>query len=109
MRFLIDAHLPPSLKLTFADLGHEAVHVFDLGLGDMPDAEIWAYALRESCVILTKDEDFAIRRKAVANGPGILWIRRPNTRRAAMATWLSALLPLAVEAFERGEILVEIA
>ncbi len=109
MRFVIDAQLPPSLKSTIAQLGHEAVHVFDFGSADASDGQIWDYALAQACVILTKDEDFAIRRKAVSSGPAVLWIRRPNTRRSTMAIWLANLLPLAVEAFERGEVLVEIA
>ena len=62
-----------------------------------------------SCTIVTKDEDFAIRRLAIVEGPKVIWIRRANTRRAAMITWLTALLPEAVSALDRGETLVEIA
>jgi len=32
LRFLIDAQLPPRLAHRLNELGHEAVHVFDLGL-----------------------------------------------------------------------------
>ena len=30
MKFLIDAHLPPSLRRTFATAGHDAIHTLDL-------------------------------------------------------------------------------
>ena len=108
MRFLVDAQLPPSLVASIVRSGHEAAHVYDLSLPDASDRAIWEHAVRENCVIVTKDEDFAIRRLAVASGPAVLWSRRPNTRQAAMTIWLSRLLPEVVAAFERGEKLVEI-
>ncbi|MDZ4405924.1 hypothetical protein [Prosthecobacter sp.] len=30
MKFLIDAHLPPSLRAVFHAAGHEAIHTLDL-------------------------------------------------------------------------------
>jgi predicted nuclease of predicted toxin-antitoxin system len=40
MRFLVDAQLPPGLCRWLRERGHEAEHVFDVGLGGVPDAEI---------------------------------------------------------------------
>ncbi len=45
MRFLIDAQLPPALARMLVELGHHAEHVYDIGPGDMPDRELWRYAL----------------------------------------------------------------
>ncbi len=72
---------------------------------------IWDYYACASLRNPTKDEDFAIRRKAVSSCPAVLWIRRPNTRRSTlMAKWLANLLPGVVAAFVRArEVLVEIA
>jgi predicted nuclease of predicted toxin-antitoxin system len=108
MRFLIDAQLPPSLVPAINRLGYEATHVFALQFSDASDRAIWEQAVGGGYVIVTKDEDFAIRRIAVDEGPAVLWIRRPNTRRAEMVVWLARLLPEAIMAFERGEKLVEL-
>ena len=59
MKILIDAALPPGLKPSLDQAGHEARHVVEIGLRNADDAQLWDYAVRESVVILTKDEDFA--------------------------------------------------
>ncbi len=108
MRFLIDAQLPPALARWIAERGHEAVHVFDLGLGDASDKAIWNHAAGTGAVIVTKDEDFVTLRLTHSDGPAILWIRLGNTRRAALLAALDPLMPKFIEALERGETLIEI-
>ena len=75
MKILIDAQLPPGLKLMLAEAGHEALHVVDVGLRDADDGQVWGYAAREGIAILTKDEDFAARRLREPHGPTIIWLR----------------------------------
>jgi predicted nuclease of predicted toxin-antitoxin system len=41
VKILIDAQLPPGLKLMLAEAGHEAHHVVDVDLGDADDAQVW--------------------------------------------------------------------
>lgn len=53
MTFIIDENLPKSLAVW---LGINAVHVRDLGLRD--DEAIWAYAIQNRSIIITKDTDF---------------------------------------------------
>jgi predicted nuclease of predicted toxin-antitoxin system len=88
--------------------GHVAEHVSDLGMMMASDGDIWSYALTNDAVIITKDEDFPRRRLSAGNGPRILWVRIGNTRRRELLTWFDPLLPSAVDAFDRGEIVVEI-
>jgi len=108
MRFLVDAQLPPVLARWLTSLGHEAEHVADCDLLVASDRVIWAYALANGSVIITKDEDFAVRRMMEASGPQVLWIRLGNTTRRALLVWLEPLLPLVLESLSRGEVLVEI-
>ena len=49
------------LARTLSALGHEAIYVLDVGLLDAGDNRIWDYALANGAVIISKDEDFAIR------------------------------------------------
>jgi predicted nuclease of predicted toxin-antitoxin system len=70
VKILIDAQLPPGLKLLLTAAGHHAYHVVDVGLRDAADTIVRAYTVREGAAILTKDEDFA-RRLREPHGPTI--------------------------------------
>lgn len=109
MRLLVDAQLPPALARWLTAQGHEAEHVFDVGLGDSPDSVVWMHALKEAAVIVTKDEDFAVRAQLSAGGPAVVWVRYGNVRRAELLVKFALVWPRIVEALERGETLIEIA
>ena len=108
MKILIDAQLPPGLKLMLAEAGHEAHHVVDVGLRDADDAQVWGYAVREGTVILTKDEDFASRRLREPDGPTIVWLRVGNCSRAALLRWLTPLLSSIEALVAAGESVIEV-
>ena len=61
MNFLVDAQLPPALARWLTAQGHQATHVFDLGLHTADDPVIWERARGELAVIISKDEDFVDR------------------------------------------------
>ncbi len=108
MRFLVDAQLPPALARWLVGKGHEAEHVADCGLADASDRAIWRYALDVGAVILTKDEDFSVRKTLEPAGPVVVWIRLGNTRREALLQWFEAMLPDVVSAVDRGDGFIEI-
>ena len=108
MRFLVDAQLPPALARRIEALGHSAEHVVDCGLATAADDVIRTYAANIGAVIVTKDEDFAIRR-VLQEGPAVVWLRIGNTRRAELLRRIDGDLAAIVAALERGETLVEIA
>ncbi|MCW6509849.1 DUF5615 family PIN-like protein [Lichenifustis flavocetrariae] len=108
MRFLVDAQLPPALARWLAAQGHEAAHVGDLGMQAASDAAIWDHALVSSSAIVTKDEDFVQRKVLADNGPVVVWIRLPNTRRQELLAWFETVLPDVLAALLRGETLIEV-
>jgi len=58
MSFLIDAQLPQSFCDWLRNNGHDALHTFDLDLGNRTqDSEIISIADREGRVVVTKDHD----------------------------------------------------
>lgn len=64
------------------ELGHEAVHVSDLGLALAPDEEIVEYARVNGILILTEDLDFAaILAVTGAIEPGVIILRVGNWTR----------------------------
>jgi predicted nuclease of predicted toxin-antitoxin system len=108
MRFLVDAQLPPALARWLASRGHVAEHVADQNLQSASDAAIWDFAVATSAVIITKDEDFAVRKARGETGPTVVWIRLPNVRRRSLLAWFEKVLPDIVSAVERGETLIEV-
>ena len=84
MRFLVDNQLPPSLARWLRDRGHDAEHVFESGLHVFDDRDLWARALADTRIVVSKDEDFLY----LANQPGnvgrFLWVRLGNCRNDAL-------------------------
>jgi len=59
MKFLLDVHLPMSLKFFLIWKGFEAIHVKDILDGiHTSDKEISKYADENDMVLITKDSDF---------------------------------------------------
>lgn len=108
MRCVVDAQLPPALAQWLGVRGHDAVHVFDLDYGRAPDSVIWEHARETGSVIITKDEDFALRAQLRPSGPPVIWIRFGNVRRQELLRRLDALWPQVLEALARGEGLIEL-
>jgi predicted nuclease of predicted toxin-antitoxin system len=108
MRFVVDAQLPPALARWLDVQGHKAEHVADLQMAQASDVAIWEYALSVNAAIVTKDEDFAQRKALSDDGPHIIWIRLPNTRRRELLAWFEIVLPDILSALQRGEALIEV-
>ncbi|MGH8017427.1 MAG: DUF5615 family PIN-like protein [Opitutaceae bacterium] len=83
MKFLIDAQLPPALARWLREAGHETEHVEGVGLREADDTAIWAHALQSGAVIMTKDEDFAVRSTRETPAPVIVWLRVGNSTNPA--------------------------
>jgi predicted nuclease of predicted toxin-antitoxin system len=108
MRFLADAQLPPALVIWLREQGHEAEAVREAGLREAGDGAIWAYALRTGAVILTKDEDFAVRSQQTSDGPAVVWLRVGNASNRALRAWLEPRLAGIVQLLGQGSRLVEV-
>jgi predicted nuclease of predicted toxin-antitoxin system len=59
MKFLADMGISPKTVNRLQSLGHDAVHLNDLGLSRMPDVAILQKARQEDQIILTNDLDFS--------------------------------------------------
>jgi predicted nuclease of predicted toxin-antitoxin system len=107
VRFLVDQQLPSALAVWLRSQGQLAEHVRDIGLRDATDAEIWEAALQTGAVIVSKDEDFVIRR-SVTGGPQILWLRMGNVANAALLGQMAQVWIEACALLENGEPIVEV-
>jgi predicted nuclease of predicted toxin-antitoxin system len=73
MRFLVDAQLPPALCGWLRERGHEAVHVFEIGLIAASDEAVAARAEADGAVLVSKDEDFVTLRLPDRSGKSALY------------------------------------
>ena len=107
-RFLVDAQLPPALARKLVAMGHEAAHLLDVGLLESSDSQIWDHAMANGAVIITKDEDFAIRASVSKTSPSIVWVRIGNCPNARLLAWFEKEMPAVIAALSAGSCLVEI-
>ena len=108
MRFVVDAQPPPALAGWLEAKGHEASHVYDVGLLEARDREIWEHAGSTGAAIVTKDEDFVTLLSVRPKGASVVWIRLGNTTKRALLDWFDQVLPQIEKALVNGEKLVEV-
>ena len=108
MRFLVDAQLPPALARYLAARQHTAEHVYDIGMGDAPDREVWHYASINNAVLVTKDDDFVTFRMAHDDGPAVVWIRLGNTTNRVLLEAMDKSVATIEKLLVEGERLIEV-
>jgi predicted nuclease of predicted toxin-antitoxin system len=108
VNFLVDAQLPPALARWIASQGHQAAHVFDLGLQSADDPAIWERARNDQAIVISKDEDFVDRWLLSEKPVPLIWIRKGNCSNRALMLWLEPLWPDTVKRLEQGERLIEL-
>ena len=78
MRLLFDHNLSPRLVDRLADVFPNSLHVYNLGLAEAEDVDIWNYAKINHLTIVTRDSDYSDIQAVKSFPPKILWIRRGN-------------------------------
>jgi predicted nuclease of predicted toxin-antitoxin system len=107
VKFLIDEQLSPAVGRWLTRHGHEAEHVYAVGLMAMPDAEVARRAVQTGAVIVTKDEDYLSFRVDV--GPvQVLWLRVGNVSNRILFQRLEEVWPDVARRLESGESIVTV-
>jgi predicted nuclease of predicted toxin-antitoxin system len=105
MRFLVDMGIGRGVAAWLRKIGHDAVHLSEIGLVRLDDAGIFARARAEGRVILTCDLDFAeIVALSGHQTPGILILRMRHHRTNHVIARLSSVLPHASQDLAGGAI-----
>lgn len=82
MKFLVDAHLPPSLCRVLKERGHDTIHTSSLPHGNATqDAEVRTVAAAEGRVLVTKDIDFFDELILKGAPPKLVLVRCGNLRK----------------------------
>ena len=106
MKFLADMGISPRAVEHLRTLGHDAIHLHELGLDRMADTDILAKARAESRVVLTHDLDFGdLLAASQAVLPSVVLFRLPDMRPGSVIRHLDNILAQHLQALESGAIL----
>ena len=108
MKFLIDHQLPAVLCRFLVSRGAECQHVFDAGLAEAQDSEIWEQAGRDGQVVVSKDDDFVFLADRARTGAQLVWVRLGNCRSRDLLAAFERLWPQLQAALLAGDSVVEI-
>ncbi len=106
MKFLADMGISPKSIIFLRDLGFEAFHLNDFGLGKLADSEILSKANQENFIVLTHDLDFGDLLAASGDKlPSVIIFRLRNMKAININGRLRTILSLYRENLERGSII----
>jgi predicted nuclease of predicted toxin-antitoxin system len=96
VKFLANMGISPATVAFLRHLGHDAVHLHELGLDRMPDPDIMARACRDGQIVLTSDLGFGdLLAHSGAGLPSVIIFRLSDMRPVSV----NAHLDLALQQF----------
>ena len=107
MRLIIDQQLPPILAAWFRDQDVDAFHVRELDLTGAADLAIWADAMRDDAVVVSRDEDF-VKLLRDRGGARLVWIRVGNCTNMTLLAMIEANWPAIERRLSDGDRLIEL-
>lgn len=105
MRFLVDANLSPRVAEWLRENGHQAAHVFEIGLAGAPDQDVLQQATADGSIVLTSDLDFGDVLARTRSGMVVIVRLRSNVT-ARVTARLETALPQAAPALEGSVVVV---
>lgn len=105
MKFLVDAHLPPSLCHALAEQGHDAIHTSSLPEGNATtDAALRSAAIAQGRVVVTKDLDFFDELVLRGAPPKLLLVRCGNLRKHDLVAFVISHLDSILSGLTEGDL-----
>ena len=105
MKFLADMGISPKTVAFLQELGHDAVHLQDLGLHQLADSDILQKARSEGRVLLAHDLDFPeLMAASGAELPSVVLFRLRNMRPDRVNQYLHRVITDHQESLGHGAI-----
>jgi predicted nuclease of predicted toxin-antitoxin system len=106
VRLLVDANLSPRVADELTAVGHDAIHVADVGLLSGSDTSIADFCVGEHRIIVTSDSDFGtILARTGGDAPSVTLLRHLNdTSPMRQVELILVALASGAEALEGGAI-----
>ena len=109
MKFLLDAHVPPSLGPLLHERGHDTIHTSSLPSGNAThDSELRTIAIAEDRVLVTKDLDFFDEMVLRGAPPKLVLLRCGNMKKRDLIALFKSQLDEIVRALAEND-LVELS
>lgn len=105
MRLLLDMNLPPQIAEHLRRGGHDAVHVRDIGLGQVQDEDVFARAVAEQRIVVTHDLDFG-EIVGLGSGTSVILLRLRSARRTHVQQRIDTALAEAAPALQTGAVVL---
>jgi len=107
MRFLADAGISPTTVEFLRQLGHDAVHVRDVGMQRATDQDVVERARAENRVIVAFDLDFGeILALGVLDRPSVILFRLADETPGSVNRRLESVLSERSEALDSGALIL---
>jgi predicted nuclease of predicted toxin-antitoxin system len=105
MKFLVDAHLPPSLCTLLQAAGHDALHTTQLpARNQTPDQVINELSLKDQRVLISKDTDFYYSLLLQQRPHKLLLVRTGNMGTRELRALFQKHLPAITQALENNSL-----
>ncbi len=88
--------------------GHRAQHVRQLLMSRSTDVNIWEYAIKNNCIIVTKDEDFPDLALLRSELVPVVWLHIGNCRKQVLIQSFGRSWPEIFERLQRGDQIIEV-
>ncbi len=106
MRFLADMGISPKVVDLLRAHGHDALHLYDQGLGQLPDADVLDKARQEGRILLTHDLDFAdLVALGQSGSPSVVIFRLRDMRPCNVYRHLQAIIARHADALTMGTVI----
>lgn len=103
MRLLLDQGVPKYCAQLLRDMGHECMHVSDLGMQAADDEAIIEYAADGAYIVVTLDSDFhTMLAISGADRPSVIRVRIQGLNAAALVPRLRPVLATFEAELQRG-------
>ena len=106
MRFLADMGVSKRVVEWLRSSGHDAIHLRDEGLQQLPNGQIFQKAIREERIVLTFDLDFGeVVAASGRRGISVVLFRLRNTRADFVIQRLKIVLAQSTEELTQGAVI----
>jgi predicted nuclease of predicted toxin-antitoxin system len=93
MRLILDQGVPRDAAALLRGLGHECIHLGEIGMSKSSDEDILAWSLERDAIVVTLDADFhTILAVSGASGPSVIRLRLQGLGASEVAALVQQVL-----------------
>lgn len=104
-RLLLDQNVDRRVASGLAALGHDAVHLAELGMQRSTDQQVMEHAVADQRTVITHDSDFAqLLARSGASAPSVIRVRAPMAGHQQLVALIDQAITAAAKDLEAGAV-----